>query len=154
MVAISAACWIWPTEPTLQFLVRNPTTVGLTLFIFPSLLKSLCWKEVVIVCVLIEMAVLGWRNWGPANSEMECKDCFCLLLSRVWFFCDPMDCSPPSPPSLGFFRQEYWNGLPFPSPGDLPNPGIEPASYALSGGFFITEPPGKPSLQCDFMQII
>ena len=58
------------------------------------------------------------------------------------------------PLSLGFSRQDYWSGLPFPLPGDLPNPGIEPASYALSGGFFITEPPGKPSLQCDFMQII
>ena len=59
-----------------------------------------------------------------------------------------------APLSLAFPRQEYWNGLPFPLPGDLPNPGIEPASYALSGGFFITEPPGKPSLKCDFMQII
>ena len=41
--------------------------------------------------------------------------------------CDPMDCSPPGPVSVGFSRQEYWSGLPFP-PGDLPNPGTEPAS--------------------------
>ena len=45
---------------------------------------------------------------------------------------------------MGFPRQEYWSGLPFPSPGDLPNPGIKPASLALAGGFFTTEPPGKP----------
>ena len=42
--------------------------------------------------------------------------------------------------SMGFSRQEYWSGLPFPSPGDLPDPGIEPVSPVLAGGFFITEP--------------
>ena len=45
---------------------------------------------------------------------------------------------------MGFPRQEYWSKLPFPSPGDLSDPGIEPASPALTGGFFTTEPPGKP----------
>jgi len=44
---------------------------------------------------------------------------------------------------MGFPRQEYWSGLPFPS---LPYPGIKPASPALVGGFFTTEPPGKPTL--------
>ena len=50
---------------------------------------------------------------------------------------------------MGFFRQEYWSGLPFPPPGDLPGPGTEPespTSPALAGGFFITELPGKPRL--------
>ena len=46
--------------------------------------------------------------------------------------------------SMGFSRQEYWSGLPFPPPGDLPNPGMELVSPALAGGFFTTEPPGKP----------
>ena len=46
--------------------------------------------------------------------------------------------------SMGFPRQEYWSGLPFPSPGDLPDPGIEPVSPALAGGLFTTEPPRKP----------
>ena len=49
--------------------------------------------------------------------------------------------------SMGFSRQEYWSGLPFSSPGDLADPGIEPVSLsfpALAGGFFITEPSGKP----------
>ena len=44
---------------------------------------------------------------------------------------------------MGFLRQEYWSRLPFPSPGDLPDPGIEPAALALAGGFFTTEPPGN-----------
>ena len=45
---------------------------------------------------------------------------------------------------MGFSRQEYWSGLPFPSAGDLLNLGIQPASPASAGGFFITEPPGMP----------
>ena len=48
---------------------------------------------------------------------------------------------------MGLSQQEYWNGLPFPPPGDLPDPGIKPESpeaTALAGGFFTTEPPGKP----------
>ena len=47
------------------------------------------------------------------------------------------------PLSLGFIRQEYWSGLPFPIPGDLPNPGTELVTPALAGGFFTTEPPGN-----------
>ena len=47
---------------------------------------------------------------------------------------------------MGFFSQEYWSGLPFPSPGDLSDPGIKTQSPALAGGFFITEPPGRPTV--------
>ena len=64
----------------------------------------------------------------------------CLIL---W---DPWTVAHQTPLSMELFRQEYWSGLPFPSPGDLPNPGIKPASLvspALAGGFFITVPPGK-----------
>ena len=49
-----------------------------------------------------------------------------------------------APLSMGFPRQEYWSGFPFPSPGVLPNSGIEPVFPALAGRFFTTEPPGKP----------
>ena len=49
-----------------------------------------------------------------------------------------------APLSMGFPRQEYWRGLPFTSPGDLPNPRMSPVSPALAGGFFTAEPPGKP----------
>ena len=54
-----------------------------------------------------------------------------------------MDGSPPSPPSMEFSRQEYWSGLPFPSPGDLPNPAIEAGSPALLANSLPTEIPGK-----------
>ena len=52
--------------------------------------------------------------------------------------------------SMGFFRQEYWSGLPFHSPGDLPNPGIKPTFPKLAGRFFTTKPPGKPHFTCLF----
>ena len=56
-----------------------------------------------------------------------------------------MDHSLPGSLFIDFSRQEDCSGLPFPPPGDLPNPGIESESPALAGGFFTTEPPGKPS---------
>ena len=49
-------------------------------------------------------------------------------------------------PSMGVSRQEYWSGLPFPSPGDLPDPGIKPGSPALEADALTSEPPGKPKL--------
>ena len=52
-----------------------------------------------------------------------------------------------APPSMGFSRQEYWSGLPFPSPGDLPDPGIEPRSLALQADALTSEPPEKPKIQ-------
>ena len=54
-----------------------------------------------------------------------------------------------APPSMGFPRQEYWNWLLFPSLGDLPDPGNEPTSPVLAGGFFTTEPLGKPLPKCN-----
>ena len=48
-----------------------------------------------------------------------------------------------APPSMGSSRQEYWSGLPFPSPGDLPDPGVEPGSPALQADTLLSEPPGK-----------
>ena len=53
------------------------------------------------------------------------------LLSRVWLFATPWTVAYQAPPSMGFSRQEYWSGLPFPTPGDLPDPGIKPGSPEL-----------------------
>ena len=64
------------------------------------------------------------------------------MLAQSWLtLCDPMDCSPPGPVSMGFSRPEYWSGLPCPPPGDLPNPEVDPMSRvspALAGRFFTT----------------
>ena len=79
--------------------------------------------------------------------------CLCSVAQLCLTLCDPMDPQVPlrgtrqAPLSVEFSRQEYWSGLPFPTPGDLPDPGIEPiplASPALTGGSFTAEPPGKP----------
>ena len=62
-----------------------------------------------------------------------------------------------APLSMVFPRQEYWSGLSFPFPRDLSDAGIKPASPALAGGFFTTEPPGKPSYHhatCELPQAI
>ena len=77
---------------------------------------------------------------------------FCLevkLLSRVRLFATLWSVAYQAPPSLGFSRQEYWSGLPFPSPGDLPNPGIKPGSPVLQADALPSEPPGKPQIMLD-----
>ena len=63
----------------------------------------------------------------------------CVQLSAT-----PWTIARQAPLSVGFSRQEYWSGLPFPSVGDLPEPGIEPKSSALTGRFFTAAPPRKP----------
>ena len=65
-------------------------------------------------------------------------------LSCVQLFATPRIIAYQAPPSMGFSRQEYQNGLPFPSPGDLPDPGIESRSPALQADALPSEPPGKP----------
>ena len=67
-------------------------------------------------------------------------------LSRVRLFVTPWTVAHQAPPSMGFSRQEYWSGLPFPSPGDLPNPGIEPRSPTFQADALTSEPPGKPRM--------
>ena len=63
-------------------------------------------------------------------------------LRGVRLFVTPWTVAHLAPPSMGFSRQEYWSGLPFPSPGDLPNPGIKPRSPALQADTLTSEPPG------------
>ena len=64
--------------------------------------------------------------------------------SGVRLFDTPWTVAHQAPLSMGFSRQEYWSGLPFPSPGDLPDPGIEPGSPSLEADALTSEPPGKP----------
>ena len=64
--------------------------------------------------------------------------------SHVQLFATPWTVAYQALPSMGFSRQEYWSGLPFPSPGDLPNPGIELGSPTLQADALTSEPPGKP----------
>ena len=63
-------------------------------------------------------------------------------LSRVRLLVTPWTAAHQGPPSMGFSRQEYWSGVPLPSPGDLPDPGIEPRSSTLQADTLPSEPPG------------
>ena len=77
--------------------------------------------------------------------------CVCVYtqsLSHVRVFATPWTVAGWAPPSMGFPRQKYWSRLPFPPPGNLPNPEVKPkspASPALAGGLFTSGPPAKPS---------
>ena len=71
-------------------------------------------------------------------------DIHVLVTQSCPTLCDPINCSPPGFLSMGLPKQEYWSGLPYPPPGDLPDPGIEPASLAIASEVFTTKPPGKP----------
>ena len=66
------------------------------------------------------------------------------LLSHVQLFAIPWTVAYQAPPIIEFSRQEYWSRLPFPSPGDLPDPGIKPRSPALQANALPSELPGKP----------
>ena len=78
-------------------------------------------------------------NWmSGSNIQSEVKS-----LSRVRLFATPWTIAYEIPPSMDFFRQENWSGLPFPSPGDLPDPGIEPRSPTFQADALTSEPPGK-----------
>ena len=80
-----------------------------------------------------------WKHNNPKPVKVKVKS-----LSRVRLFATPWTVAYQAPLSMGFSRQECWSGLPFPSPGDFPDPGIEPRSPALQADALPSEPPGKP----------
>ena len=87
-----------------------------------------------------------WENgslYSHINIRQEFKQIFLVAKSHLTLE-TPWTVAHQAPLSMGFLRQEYWSGLPFPPPGDLPQPGIEPGSPALQADSLSTEPPGKP----------
>ena len=85
-----------------------------------------------------------FSNWHHSLLQKFISFLKVKLHSRVRLFATPWTVAPQAPPSMGFSRQEYWSGLPFPSPGYLPNPGIEPRSPTLQAYALTSEPPRKP----------
>ena len=75
-----------------------------------------------------------------------------LVTQCVQLFATPLTVACQAPLSMGFSRQEYWSGLPFPSPGDLPNPGIAPWSPALQSDSLPSELPGKPETHIGYIE--
>ena len=111
-------------------------------------------------CRVTELPKTSWRfrpgsgmHFRPLGYEPSAF--VCSVIQSCLTVCDPMDCVLPAPLSMVFSRQEYWSGLPFPSPGDLPQPRIKPVSPespALAGQFFTTEPSGNPLFFCHHLQ--
>ena len=81
----------------------------------------------------------------PRKPTVRLCCVLCLVTQLCPTLCDPMDCSPPGSLVHGILQARILEWLPLPSPGDLPEPGIEPRSPKLAGNFFTTEPPGKSS---------
>ena len=85
------------------------------------------------------------KTMTTTKQHCDCV-CLCELLSHVWHFASPWTVAHKAPLSMEFSRQEYWSGLPFPSPGDLLDPGIKTGSPALQADALLSEPPGMPRL--------
>jgi len=100
---------------------------------------------------LLQFLCIRGHNQQSERQPIEWEKIFAIhnwvkvkLLSRVRLFATLWTVAYQAFPSMGFSRQEYWSGLPFPSPGNLPDPRIEPRSPALETHALTSEPPGKP----------
>ena len=124
--------WFWYGSHLLSFMIP---------------IKIFYWKALIvleILCLSKSGIPIGRKleEYSPNYSFPRC--CCCLVAQSCLTLVTPWTVTCQAPLSMGLPRQEYWGGLPFPSPGHFPNSGIEPASLALEGIFFTTEPPGKP----------
>ena len=111
---------------------------------FPEQMKHTCWKHW-LVRKFSQQFSQKYKNFSSCQQWMQSN--FHSVLTQLGkcvinhVFVSPWTVAHQVPLFMGFSRQEYWSGLPFLPPGDLPNPGTEPC---VAGGFFTTEPLGKP----------
>ena len=138
------------------------------IYILRKLLWGLAVKVIGVIqitCWDLENAMVGGMSglqrclcpdpWNPCPHNLPWWRrlyCCCSVAESCLTLVTPWTAAHQAPLSMGFSRQEYWSGLPFPPPGNLPNPGIKPTSPALAGGCFTTELPGKP--ERDFSDVI
>ena len=106
--------------------------------------RSLQW-----ILRLVDQSLMNikyWCNFGMKMKVLVAQSCLTL--------CNPhgLTVTCQAPLFMEFSKLKYWSGLPFPSPGDLPNPGIEPMSPALQVDSLLSEPPGKPSRKTQYYQ--
>ena len=106
--------------------VKNPPTSAGFAVPFPGLGRAL------------EEEMATHSNTGESHGQGT------LMGYRPWGHKESWTVACQAPPSMGFSRQEYWSGLPFPPAGDLPDPGTEPGSPAMRAYSLLFEPPGKP----------
>ena len=144
--------YLWPTKTSVFFsLVKSEVWLGWLSFdshpcwfwvpqcgvVARTLHTSVSCNLDSFLLLTIQLVLVGTSLLQTAH-EVKWSE-FAQLCPTL---CNPVDYQ--APPSLGFSRQEYWSGLPFPSPRDLPDPGIEPGSPTLQADALTSEPPGKP----------
>ena len=150
-------CWLYKTSPSLA--AKNIINLISVLTMWcPCVESSLVLLE---EGVYYDQCVLLGKLYYPlpcfilySKAKLFCysryllTSHFCIPVpydqKSVQLLATPWTVAHQAPLLMGFSRQEYWSGLPFPSPGDLPNPGIEPGSPALQVDTLSSEPPGKP----------
>jgi len=126
-----------PYHPSLHgMVVPQYSPITLSRCVLWSQLRFLRVREPTrLVCVsALSHVQLFVAPWTVAHACV----CVCVHIQLCTALCDPMNCSHQAPLFMGFSRQEYWSGFPCPPPGDLPTPGTEPSSLALT-----TTAPGK-----------
>ena len=112
-------------------------------------LKNKWTIQILIVDTALINSYIAWTQLSWMRLGIFSWGLPVCMLSCVWLIVTPctvahVTVALQAPLSMGFSRQEYWDGLPCPPPGDLPDPGIDPTSPTLAGRFITTEPPGKP----------
>ena len=114
-------------------------TIALTRWTLVSKVMSLLFKMLSRLVIAFlprrKHLLIPWLQTEQLSTQHSC----CLVAKQHL-----MDCSPPAPLFMEFPKQEYWGGLSFPSPGNLPNQRIKPASPELAGRLITTDAPGKP----------
>ena len=171
--SLSCFCWLYRASPSLAIKTIINLISVLTIWWCPCVESSLvlleegvCYDQCNIsLCPASfhisrpNMPVTPGVSWLPTfvfqspimkrtsflgvSSNRSCRSSRVLLLSRVQLFVTPWTVAYKALLFIGFSRQEYWSGLPFLSPGDLPNPGIKPRSPALQADVLPSKPPGK-----------
>ena len=141
-VPVAVHCWpscltilssCWPSVPTILLGLLCPWTLGISS-------QSLQWLQQQLRAAGVA-AVWLWSDCLRVKEKVKVKS-----LSPVWLFATPWTVAYPAARSMEFSKQEYWSGLPFPSPADLSNPGIEPRSPTLQADALLSEPPGSNCL--------
>ena len=133
----SCFCWLYRASPFLATKnIVNLISV-LTTWGYPCVESSLVL--LVITKTLLQQHKKRLNTWTSPDGQYQQQ---LHSLSRVWLFATPWTVAHQASLSMGFSRQEYWSGLPFPSPGDLPDPGIKPKSPILQADALTSEPPG------------
>ena len=134
-------CWLYRASPSLaaEKIIKLISVLticwSLCVEFLVLLQEGVGYDQCVLLTKLLAFPLLHFVLQGQSERKVKVKS-----LSHVQLFATPWTVALQDPLSMGFSRQKYWSGLPFPSPGDLPDPGIKPRSPALQANALTSEP--------------